>query len=359
MKYRKNKKVLVWSTGIDNLISGKGRVGGLTVQLMHWTGVFKKNNWTVKTLTKNRNNNDKEINNIDFIYFKQWGLFNILGDFFSILRVIKKEMPELVIVRGAGRNLLYISLICRMLGIRHILMLASDTDIIKGKELIARPWDRWLYNKGLAKTKYFVAQNEYQQNNIQKRFPEADILTIPNIWPESNKSDIKKENVLWLANFRDLKRPKLFLELAKKFQHHKFIMAGAPHTERSLYDYCKEEGEKLQNFKFLGPIPFMKTEFLFQKAKIFVLTSEFEGFPNTFLQAWAAGTPVISTVDPSGVIEKYNLGFACSSPEDQEEKLREFLNGDPRRFDESISRYFQEHHSPQNHFERMMKEFDL
>lgn len=41
-------------------------------------------------------------------------------------------------------------------------------------------------------------------------------------------------------------------------------------------------------------------------------TSSVEGYPTIFLEAGAAGTPIVSlTVDPENIIERYNAGRVC------------------------------------------------
>ncbi len=43
-------------------------------------------------------------------------------------------------------------------------------------------------------------------------------------------------------------------------------------------------------------------------AGVLCCTSSYEGFPNTFLEAWSQGTPVVSTIDPDGLIATRGLG---------------------------------------------------
>jgi glycosyltransferase involved in cell wall biosynthesis len=75
---------------------------------------------------------------------------------------------------------------------------------------------------------------------------------------------------------------------------------------------------------------------LFDRAKVFLNTSSIEGFPNTYLQAWIRGVPVVSFFDPDGIVQRMQLGRIATSLDDMREALRALLDVDVYR--ETIGR---------------------
>ena len=74
----------------------------------------------------------------------------------------------------------------------------------------------------------------------------------------------------------------------------------------------KKMAKKIKNLIFIDKVPFNEIQNYFNDAKIFVNTSEHEGFPNTFLQAGIGKTPILSlNVNPDNFIKKYDCGFCC------------------------------------------------
>lgn len=87
-------------------------------------------------------------------------------------------------------------------------------------------------------------------------------------------------------------------------------MVGGSGSNRRFYDGIKREAGKIPNLEFTGFVPYPEINNYFNSASILVNTSNVEGFSNTFLQAWAGYTPVVSlNVDPDEIICKHKLGF--------------------------------------------------
>lgn len=73
-----------------------------------------------------------------------------------------------------------------------------------------------------------------------------------------------------------------------------------------------EQLQKIENVVLKGRLNHKDTIQLIANAKALINTSNVEGFPNIFLEAWATGVPVISlNVNPGNVFDKYPLGIYC------------------------------------------------
>jgi glycosyltransferase involved in cell wall biosynthesis len=110
------------------------------------------------------------------------------------------------------------------------------------------------------------------------------------------------------------KNPELFLELAKSLPMYNFAMVGGKGDPRLMLE-IEKQAAKIENLEYLGHQSFEKVEGLFDQAAIFISTYSIatEGFPNTFLQAWSRGIPVVSSMDLDKLISRNNLGIVADS----------------------------------------------
>jgi glycosyltransferase involved in cell wall biosynthesis len=93
--------------------------------------------------------------------------------------------------------------------------------------------------------------------------------------------------------------PLLFKAFAKVQQYvkAKLLVLGEGEEKCSLENLVRELGIQ-DNVIFLG---FQRNPYKFMvKARLFILSSSWEGFPNVLIEAMACGVPVISTRCPSG-----------------------------------------------------------
>jgi glycosyltransferase involved in cell wall biosynthesis len=86
----------------------------------------------------------------------------------------------------------------------------------------------------------------------------------------------------------------------------------------------------------------------FERAKVFLNTSDSEGFPNSFLQALVRRVPVVTYFDPDGLLESRKIGVAVESQDNFHEPLQALLDSDERRHEmgERGRKFVVENYSP-------------
>jgi glycosyltransferase involved in cell wall biosynthesis len=86
------------------------------------------------------------------------------------------------------------------------------------------------------------------------------------------------------------------------------MVGGRMPGSEALFDSLRLEAGALANVTFHGALPYGQVRGLYERARLFVSTSEIEGFPNTYLQSWSHGTPVIGFLDPDGLLARHGMG---------------------------------------------------
>lgn len=127
----------------------------------------------------------------------------------------------------------------------------------------------------------------------------------------SKKNSLRKKQVLWIGRMRPFKRPDRFIELADflKDTDITFKMIGK-YAEKDLNEILNKRKGSNTKLEILGERKAHEVHDTLSESMLIVNTSEYEGFSNTFIEAWLRGVPVISyQVDPDGMILQNKIGI--------------------------------------------------
>jgi glycosyltransferase involved in cell wall biosynthesis len=229
---------------------------------------------------------------------------------------MKRARADIYYTSCAGALLGQVVLFARLHGAKVIFRIASNSDCDPAALLIRYWRDKRLYRYGLRRADLVLAQTPGQQQALLKNFRResrvvASMTDTNGRRPGFEERDI---SVLWVGNIRALKRPELLLEAARKLPALRFHIIGGPMPgSENLYEQVRAAALQLPNVHFHGPIPYQEVGTFYERARVFVGTSEIEGFPNTYLQAWGRGTPVVAFLDPEHLIARNGMGRAVTS----------------------------------------------
>lgn len=324
------------------VLSGDTRqssTGGESVQHTLLAKAFAELGWQVSLISRDVGQEDGAV--IDGVqvwktYTQKSGLPGIRfihPRLTSIWRALKRADADIYFQSCAG---LMTGAVARFVASRQRQMIfraAHDTDFKPGEELINQDRDRHFYRYGLKRAGLISVQSEVQQQLLSDNYglPSVVVDMAAEI-PPSAPEEARDIDVLWVNNFRQFKRPEIVLDIARAMPDTSFVMIGGPmRTDPGLFEQIEEEARNIKNLNFVGPVPYSEVNSYFSRAKVFLNTSDSEGFPNSFLQAWVRCVPVVSYFDPDGFIERHGLGSSPDTQNDFVPALSEFLEDGAKR----------------------------
>lgn len=213
----------------------------------------------------------------------------------SIWRAMQLADADIYYQRASGMLAGLIAHFCARYRRKFVFAAASDADFFPDLPLIHYSRDKWLYRRGLRRADAVVVQNPVQQQACRERFGRAATIVPSCHAPQPAPRAGLAGYVLWAGTIKALKRPELFLELARRLPQYRFVAVGG--GDAALLQRLREQSAGLANLEWVGFVPYSAVDPYFDGARLLLNTSVIEGFPNTFLQAWARGVPSISFFD--------------------------------------------------------------
>ena len=252
------------------------------------------------------------------------------ADYRAIMRALDEIAPDVIYQRGLTSYTGYSAAYARKNSANMVLHIASDLDVTPYMEL--RKMENYsvpLIEKkigeyGLRWADNIITQTYRQRDLLKSNYGRDVSATIRNFHPLPTEAIEKCEpiKVLWIANFKKVKRPEYFVRLAEELRDLKnttFIMVGRA-GNMGQYSQLHEKIANIDNLEYLGEKEHSEVNRLISESHILVNTSLIEGFSNTFIQAWMRRVPVVTSgVDVDGILGKGDIGFRGNNFQEMKE----------------------------------------
>jgi glycosyltransferase involved in cell wall biosynthesis len=241
------------------------------------------------------------------------GVLRPLREAARVWRALRRAGAAVVVVRSAGAAVGVAALYCVWHRSAFVFSSSNVSDFTLEK--MPGRLSRWLYGFGVQHARVVVIQSEEQRPLALDRYPSLRrIVRIPSfVEPPAVGHEAPGEAFLWFSRCVEQKRPLSYVDLARAIPGARFRMIPVPEgRDPTLIDDVRRAAAALQNLEVLEPLPHAHLAELVARSVAVVNTSTLEGVPNAFLEAWAAGVPVLTLeFDPDGVVERKRLGVAA------------------------------------------------
>lgn len=249
--------------------------------------------------------------------------FPLFLDAIELFRMLKQINPDIIYQRVFNAYTGIAAYYAKQYQKKMVWHIAHDDDVRISppswrNSRPSRLLDYAIGQYGIRNACAIIAQTEVQKHLLQTNHSRQPNAVIHNFQPEPQESLEKEKhiNIVWVGNFKPMKRPELFVRLAadlKGMDEVKLHMIGRPGNNR-LYGPLISQISKLQNLRYYGEQSLVEVNHILSKSHLFINTSIAEGFPNTFIQAWMRKVPVVSLgVDVDGILQTRQYGIYTTS----------------------------------------------
>ena len=269
----------------------------------------------------------------------------------SLVRALHEADADVYCQSCGGYETGQVALWCRRHGKKFVYSVVSDPDCDPRLPEMKSVRDRILYRYGVRHADCIIVQTLRQQEMLRSGFGlNADVVPMPCEVP-SNGNDFprvafppEQGRVLWVGRVCEVKRPDRLLDVAQACPDLAFDIVGpcdaTEHARRTM-----ECARQVPNVTVHGRVPCVWD--YYRQAACLLCTSDFEGFPNTFLEAWSQGLPVVSTFDPDDLIARRELGLVAGDVAGLAAAIRRLLTSPDlyRRLSQNARQYYLENHT--------------
>jgi len=215
--------------------------------------------------------------------------------------LLRRVDADVFVQRAAGSYTGLVGLVARARRRRFVYSSASDLDF-DATYLADDPTARRLFPVGIRCAQEIVVQTDVQAELCRVEWAREGTV-IRSIAEPAEQRTATPGAFVWAGRMVSYKRPEAFVELASRVPEARFWMVGeAPAGIRAL-------AAGHANLELLDPRARPQLAALLERAVAVVSTSDREGMPNVFLEAWARGVPALAlSHDPDLIIERHGLG---------------------------------------------------
>lgn len=236
--------------------------------------------------------------NADFYYVRMKSYFHLIP--FLAARKLKRKF-----IQGIASDI-------DLLSLREKIKYQIKGSISLFQILTAYIPSVFAFNFLLKHADYVIAQHSGQLSHA--RLVKGRFVMFPNIVERTNLPIAQSSSgnyFIYVGSLSILKGADKLYQLVRMIDTRiSIVIVGQPNDQKSKSIF--EKLSKIENVIVKGRLPQQETLKLMSNAKALINTSNYEGFPNVFLEAWSIGLPVISlNVNPGEVFDKYNLGVCC------------------------------------------------